>query len=296
MSGGFSADWLALREPFDAHARSAALAARVRRPPAAPLAVVDLGAGTGANCRYLAPLVGGAQTWQLVDRDPALIAAMPHALARAAQAHGRRFFTDGAVGRFEGQGFDCRVRVCELDLAAELDALALDDGTLVTAAALLDLVSGAWLDALAARCAAARAQALFALTYDGRMNLEPAVDGDALVRELVNAHQRTDKGFGPALGPAAAGAAVDAFERVGYETVTASSDWRIPPEARAMQTALVDGWHGAAREIGGAAAAALLDGWRLERLGLIASSRSTFTVGHTDLFACRPGTGPDSGT
>src|SRR5512145_1693945 len=96
-----------------------------------------------------------------------------------------------------------QVRKLLLDLAQDLEALPLDGRDLVTAAALLDLVSASWLARLATRCAAVRADVLFALTYDGRIEWSPAIDGDARMCELVNLHQRTDKGFGPALGPAA---------------------------------------------------------------------------------------------
>jgi hypothetical protein len=48
---GFSADWLALREPVDALARNQELTAQLiawRRQPGF-LSVLDLGSGTGAN-------------------------------------------------------------------------------------------------------------------------------------------------------------------------------------------------------------------------------------------------------
>ena len=49
--GGFSADWLALREPSDARARSAALTAAVldRLGGGTEVRILDLAAGTGAN-------------------------------------------------------------------------------------------------------------------------------------------------------------------------------------------------------------------------------------------------------
>ena len=77
---GFSPEWLALREPFDAAARPAALIAELRAhiaqgTAAAPLAVVDLGAGAGSNLRCLAPLLGGVQRWRLADNDPKLLDA-----------------------------------------------------------------------------------------------------------------------------------------------------------------------------------------------------------------------------
>src|SRR6185369_8724301 len=77
---GFSADWLSLREPFDAAARATPLVAELRRhiprgTSAAPFEVVDLGAGAGSNLRYLAPRVGGEQQWRLVDHDRVLLDA-----------------------------------------------------------------------------------------------------------------------------------------------------------------------------------------------------------------------------
>ena len=65
MSDGFSADWLTLREPYDAAARSSALLRRGSPRGAAAadvLQVVDLGAGTGSNLRCTAPALGATRT------------------------------------------------------------------------------------------------------------------------------------------------------------------------------------------------------------------------------------------
>ena len=76
---------------------------------------------------------------------------------------------------------------------------------------------------------------LFALTYDGRARCWPGDRDDALVIARVNRHQRTDKGFGPALGPTAATAAATQFTRAGYRLRRARSDWRIGPDDAALQ-------------------------------------------------------------
>src|SRR4051812_3168779 len=70
------ASWLALREPADVAARSAALADAVaaRLGGVRPLRIVDLGTGTGSNVRYFAPRLPDGQEWLIVDRDPGLLA------------------------------------------------------------------------------------------------------------------------------------------------------------------------------------------------------------------------------
>jgi hypothetical protein len=257
---GFAADWLTLREPADARARSAALAARfaggVRR-------AVDLATGTGANIRYLASRLGGPTEWLAVDDDPALLGAH---VAPAGTS----------------------VRTLRLDLAQSLETVPLDGCDLVSASALLDLVSAAWLDRLAAACSAARVAVLFALTYDGRIEWSPPDAADALVRALVNRHQGGDKGFGSALGPEATAAAAARFAAHGYEIERARTDWVLgPPDAR-LQQALVDGWLAAALEVAPAERAALT-AWAERRRASIARGAATLVVGHADL-AGRPAT------
>jgi SAM-dependent methyltransferase len=254
---GFTADWLALREPADAAARAADLVAPFACGPGRRLRVIDLASGTGANWRYLAPRLGGAQDWLLVDHDPALLAI--------------------AGGE---------ARTLTLDLARSLDALPFDECDLVTASALLDLVSAPWLEQLATRCGAAGVDVLFALTYDGRIEWSPDEAADDLVRSALNRHQRRDKGFGSALGPSAASEAIACFEARGYDVRTSRSDWDLGPEAAALQTVLVRGWAAAAAEIAPEASDAVAD-WERRRQTRIAANASRVRVGHVDL-AGRP--------
>ena len=257
----FTADWLRLREPADAVARAADLVAPFARDPSGTLRIIDLASGPGANFRYLAPRLGGAQDWLLVDHDPALLAV-----------------AGGAA------------RTLSLDLARSLDALPIEEFDLVTASALLDLVSAPWLARLAARCAAARIGVLFALTYDGRIEWSPSDAGDERTRSLVNRHQRTDKGFGPALGAAAAAAAVERFGTVGYEVRTERSDWQLGSSDAALQLALIADWTRAAAEVAPDEQASLQD-WAGRRRAFLATGRSRLRVGHVDI-AGRPARRP----
>ena len=68
---GVSAGWLALREPADAAARATDLVDQMRQRlrPSGRYVIHDLGCGTGAMGRWLAPLLPGPQHWVVHDRD-----------------------------------------------------------------------------------------------------------------------------------------------------------------------------------------------------------------------------------
>jgi hypothetical protein len=157
----------------------------------------------------------------------------------------------------------------------------------VTASALLDLVSERWLLALAGHCRGAGAAVLFALSYDGRIECAPADEEDESVRQLVNAHQRRDKGFGPALGPAATECAARAFTALGYHVQRDGSDWILRPDASELQRELIDGWARAAIEMAPARSASI-DAWRGRRMTYVTNGRSELRVGHQDLAAWIP--------
>jgi hypothetical protein len=281
---GFSAQWLALREPFDAAARSASMVTTLREhlgPTSEPLTVLDLGAGAGSNLRFLAPLLGGAQHWRLADHDPVLLEAALAATQTWALARGAAVQCAGSHFTVRAAGFTCNVDCERVDLA-DLAAVDFPAGGLVTAAALLDLVSRDWLETLVRRCRAAGAAVCFALTYDGRTTAVPGEPEDATVLAMFNRHQLFDKGFGPALGMRAASVAEAALEAHGYELGVATSDWAIGREAHAMQLALLDGWLGAALEIAPDSRVALTS-WHERRRAHVLAGRSELAVGHVDL-------------
>ena len=267
---GFSADWLALREPVDMAARNPELTVRLRdwRRGRGPLTVLDLASGTGANLRFLAPLLGGEQHWRLVDHDPVLL------------ARGEEQCVAWAAEREMNLALDWQ----RVDLVDDWERLDFRGAHLVTASALLDLVSADWLERLAQRCQDARAAVFVAMSYDGSIAWEPALAGDERVRERVNRHQRTDKGFGPALGPDAVATLAMLLRNLGYEVIVRPSPWRLGPEQRAMQTALLEGWVNAARQIAPEAEDEWAD-WQARRRRWIEGGASRLRVGHGDLFA-----------
>jgi len=284
------ADWLALREHTDWQARSASLTQAITAviPHDEPVRVLDLATGTGSNLRFLVGHLPARQHWLLVDQDATLLALVAERTASWAVRRGL-----DVQPRERG----CTIRGSELDVEVETrerNLRTLDDGTLfagrhlVTASALLDLVSEAWLRALAARCHAVNACVLFTLTYDGRSSCTPAEPGDALVLELFNQHQQTDKGLGgPAAGPAGHSIAQRCFAELGYETRTERSDWVLGSEELDLQRRLLQGWAEAATEVAPDRAPVIAH-WLQRRLDHIATNHPRVVVGHHDLAAWLP--------
>lgn len=288
MTTTFSADWLALREPADTAARSERLVGLVTAAVAGSLelSVVDLGCGSGSNLRFLGPRMPSPQRWRMLDQDPVLLALAPALLRRWAIASGCSASPEGSLLVVGGKGTRYRIETDRVDLAS-CDAAVLTDGALVTAAALLDLVSEPWLCRLAAGCRDRRAAVLFALTYDGRVRCSPAEPEDAIVEALVNRHQRTNKGFGAALGPEATDVAQRCFERLGYRVEREPSDWMLGPDSGELQRQLIDGWADAATAME-PARSARVEHWRARRLAHVLANRSQMIVGHQDLAAWLP--------
>ncbi|MFK8250433.1 hypothetical protein [Ancylobacter terrae] len=268
---GFSAGWLALREPADRAARNGTIVAHLaeRLEGRTGITIVDLGAGTGASLRALAPCLPGPQSWRLLDLDPDLLA---HALACAGNISDR-------------DGRPVRVATRAVDLSGPLWQDELEGADLVTASALLDLVDTAFLERLAAACRTHDAAFYAALTVDGRLGCHPADPMDEAIFAAFNAHMRRDKGVGPALGPGAAAAAGAIFRAQGWHVEIAAADWRVASAShRALASDLVDGWVDAVAEMAVLDPAALAQ-WHRRRQVEIVAGELRLDVGHLDLLA-----------
>ncbi|MBV8662559.1 MAG: SAM-dependent methyltransferase, partial [Hyphomicrobiales bacterium] len=226
----------------------------------ASLSIVDLACGAGSTMRAIGARLPPQQRWRLVDHDPDLLALV------SPPTRGQQIATAVA------------------DIAGALETILAEPADLVTASALLDLVSAAWLDRLVAQCAARALPLYAALTYDGRISFAPIENLDAEMVAAVNRHQRRDKGFGAALGPSAGASAIARFATIGWRVVSGASDWELGPEDTAIQAELLAGWAAAASENGDLPQADI-DAWLARRLRHVTQRRSSIRVGHVDVFA-----------
>lgn len=259
---GFDSTWLALREPADQAARAPVLVARLSSHLATVNTprVLDIGCGTGSTWRSLANALPDSVCWTLLDHDSTLL---DEAKKRIGERENVQFY--------------------QYDLT-DIDGLPLKDVTIVTASALFDLCSETFCAAFSARLAAQSCGLYAALNYNGVMTWTLSLPLDAQVLADFNQHQRTDKGFGTALGPDATDCLHHHLVAHGFELSCASSPWRMDAQMKDLQIAFLIGLRLPLVEIGNLSPSQI-DQWILERISLIDAPDSLCEVGHTDLIA-----------
>jgi hypothetical protein len=260
----FSSQWLGLREGADADARAQELVdqlAGVPRP-----VILDLGCGTGSMGRWLAGRLPGPQHWIMYDRDPALL---EHAAAHMPDATA------------DGSGVTVQTRHGDI---TRLTATDLAGASLITASALLDLLTVQEVTGLAEACAGARCPALLTLSVVGRVAFTPSDPLDAELTAAFNAHQRRIDGGRLLLGPDAVDAAADAFTRLGATVLVRPSPWRLGAQRAALTVQWLRGWVDAActqqPSLAGPGAAYLR-----RRLAAAEAGELSVMVDHGDLLA-----------
>jgi hypothetical protein len=205
----------------------------------------DLGGGSGAMGRWLAPRLPGPQHWVVHDRDEGLL--------------------ELAASTFETRRSDI-TRLTQDDLAG---------ASLVTASALLDLLTRDELDWTLGACTGR--PLLLTLTVVGRVSLSPAEPLDARIGAAFNDHQRR----GGLLGP---DAVAGALEAMGAEVIVRPSPWRLDAAHADLMVEWFGGWVAAACEQEPALAAHAV-AYRDRRLAQAAAGQLAVTVDHADLLA-----------
>ncbi|MFC3115316.1 class I SAM-dependent methyltransferase [Cellvibrio fontiphilus] len=262
---GFSIAWLDLREGADFAARDKTLATQAlawlgqASDSVSPdRIIVDLGAGTGSTLRALTNLGANNIVWRLVDLDGKL-------LDEALRRHGKQHLIEDY----------------QADLTI-IQELPLTGAHIVSASALFDLVSAAFIDGLVDRLDARKTAVYAALNYDGSTTWSPAHPLDKKVLDAFNQDQHRDKGFGPALGPDCTAYLQKALENKGYKVTLQPSPWQLTAKDQALLTELIQGIYAAVGEGYGLNSGELND-WKHFRLAAIAEG--TCTLGHWDLLA-----------
>ena len=264
---GFSIEWLNLREISDHRARDKNLLKKVvdwlDNLKAKDRVIVDLGSGTGSTIRSLQkfttrlPLI----QWRLVDNDPEV-------LAEAIDRHSEEYSIESFL----------------VDLS-ETQKLPLDSVSLITASALLDLVSENFIQELCQLVKGKndyRPVGLYsALNYDGCIKWTPSHPLDAAILVNFNTDQRRNKGFGPALGPDATDFLKCQFHATKFQCLSANSPWLLDSADYLLTESLINGISEVALQTDGLTNSDVLS-WKSFRIKNIRTG--TCFLGHTDIL------------
>ena len=213
----------------------------------------DLGGGSGAMGRWLAPRLPAPQHWVIHDRDAELLEL---ALADPPRS------TSVTI---EARRSDV-TRLTPEDLAG---------ASLVVASALLDMLTADELVRMLRACTGR--PMLLALTVVGRVGLTPPDPLDARIGAAFNAHQRR----GRLLGPDAVAVALEELRGTDAEVLVRPSPWRLDAAHADLTAEWLAGWVAAACEQEPTLAAGA---YRDRRLAQAAAGKLAVTVDHADLL------------
>jgi len=262
---GVTPEWLRLREPADATARSAELGERLARrlPATRRLVIHDLGGGSGAMGRWLAPRLSGPQHWVVHDRDTVVL---------------RLALTDLPGPAADAAAITVETRQSDVTRLAPDD---LSGASLITASALLDMLTADELARMLGACTELGCPILIAMTVLGDVALTPAEPFDARVAAAFGAHQRRMTAAGRLLGPDAIAATME--ELRGTEVLVRPSPWCLDATHADLAAEWFDGWVGAACEQEPTLATEA-GAYEDLRLAQVAAGDLVVTVGHADLL------------
>ncbi len=272
-------DWLATRRAADGAARQASrplvgdLAGRLAFAP--EVALVDLGAGTGANPAWLAPELAAAgaprQHWVLVDHDPELLAS-------------------GDVSELGAMVSTTRVEGGVEDLPAVLQSLPRP--RVVSCSALLDLLTPAQIQQCVTDVVTGADGALLALTVSGTFRIDPVHPDDGLLVRAFNAHQQrtVDLAVEPLAGPDGWQVAAVAFRTAGWLVSEARTPWLLGPAQEPLLRRWMSERVDAALETltGDVVAAGQVERWWQARSAQLGRGLLTAQVDHVDVLALPP--------
>jgi hypothetical protein len=204
-------DWLAARVAADDAARATTvntLLPELSRylieaaGPGGTVQIIDLGAGTGANQRWLAPRLPIRQRWLHLDHNPVISRSLP--------LPAETVIIDESV-----------------EALGQLLTKASGDRQLVTCSALLDVLTTEQIRAVCRAVIDNRVPVFFSLTVTGGLTLSPADPHDQLLLAAFNDHQRRAGGA----GPAATMLTLNLLRAAEFAVTTQETPWRLTAES-----------------------------------------------------------------
>jgi hypothetical protein len=204
-------DWLAARVAADDAARAATVSTLLPElsrylieaaEPGGTVQIIDLGAGTGANQRWLAPRLPIRQRWLHLDHNPVISRSLP--------LPAETVIVDKSV-----------------EALGQLLTEASGDRQLVTCSALLDVLTTKQIQSVCRAVIDNRVPVFFSLTVTGGLTLSPTDPHDQLLLAAFNDHQRRAGGA----GPAATMLTLDLLRAAEFAVTTQETPWRLTADS-----------------------------------------------------------------
>jgi hypothetical protein len=215
-------DWLAARVAADDAARATTVTTLLPElrtylieaaGPGGTVQIIDLGAGTGANQRWLAPQLPIRQRWLHLDHNPVISRSLP--------LPAETEIVDESV-----------------EALGQLLTRASGDRQLVTCSALLDVLTTEQVEAVCRAVIDNRVPAFFSLTVTGGLRLSPNDPHDRLLLTAFNDHQRRAGGA----GPEATTLTVSLLRAAEFAVTTQETPWRLTGERPRLLIKCSGGW------------------------------------------------------
>jgi SAM-dependent methyltransferase len=280
------AQWLELRIPYDVKARNLNVEKSCLEylQKLKKLKIIDLGSGTGANCRYYFSKVSQEQDWAMVDENPEFLEiAIDKLNAWALQNRYESEVQDSKlVLRNQVQKITIQTIVGSiLDLENLIDLEAFD---LAVSNAIFDLFSEKQFQTLLECLKKYKLPLLSTINYTG-MNFVPQTDEDARFIDYYHNYMKRPQYFGKAMGPECDSFMLETIKNTYTKVIQGESLWEISyKDPIFLQSILAFMEESIPEILEDTATQNELSIWLLEKKQMIVENRLNCNITHQDFY------------
>ncbi len=281
---GFDTGWLNERFAYDNAARNTEVEQafinhfRFKEK----LSILDIGAGTGANCLYFMERLFKNQEWTLIEKDPQLCEACKQRIERFLLDYNFFYTYEDNVFRIKIWESRVKIKIINASFFDLKELVDLDQIDVLMAAAVFDVLTLEQFEEVMKPIVASKTALFTSMNYHSMKCLPE----ESLDIEFVSAyenHMMREQTIGVAMGPKCSSLIEAFFKQHQIEFIKGSSQWKLDERAQKMHSFLLNFMEGALGE------EALVDlkifnSWLSEKRALSQSGRLNMEVNHLDYF------------
>ena len=232
---GFEIDWLNERFRFDNAARNKKVEQAFLEFASTKqnVILVDIGAGTGANCIYFVDKIPQNQNWLLVERDTRFLTPTIERLNNFASQKGYDIELGGHTVLLKKNNKIVEIQVINDSFFRLENLVDLKNVDVVLAAAVFDLLSENQLKSLVKTLFDNRCALLATMNYAG-MTFHPEIKIDRDFISVFEAHMNREQAFGRGLGKNVIDCLDHYFDALKSDYFKGESNWKLTSRDRKM--------------------------------------------------------------